>query len=52
MTNTTKQVLLRLPTEQVKQLEKIANERRLKNVQTLLYRWIENELIKYDNESK
>jgi len=40
----TKAILLRLPVEQVEKLEKIKDERMLKNVQSLLYRLIEDEL--------
>lgn len=47
----TRQVLLRVPVKQLEELEKIAEERRMKNVQTLLYRLIENELISNDNRT-
>jgi len=44
MTQETKQVLLRVPVNQFKELEKIAERKKLKNVQALIYRILEKEI--------
>jgi len=48
-TEPTKPLLLRLPERQIEQLDIIRSKKALKNVQTLIYRLIEQELL--DNEN-
>lgn len=45
-TESTKPILLRVPTNQIALLEKLKNEKSLKNVQALIYRLIEQEISK------
>ena len=44
MSQDTKQVLLRVPQAQFEALESLVEQRKLKNVQALIYRLIEKEL--------